>query len=96
MRALLALALLSAAMGSCTPYIPVKDDFGTSALSPVGDLPPEFAEFNLYNPGVNGLLAAQICATPYIPLEEKAATASPGEMVQARGRCQPHIPLVGP
>jgi len=37
---------------ACTPFIPVKDDFGTSATAPAGDVPPGFAEFNAYNPGI--------------------------------------------
>ena len=96
MRALLALVLLPAIVVGCTPYIPVKDDFGTSALAPAGDLPPEFVEFNAYNPAVNTLLADQLCPTPYQPLEEKNLGASSGRLVQARGRCQTHIPLFGP
>jgi hypothetical protein len=96
MRILFALMLLSPIVAGCTPFIPVKDDFGTSALVPAGDIPPEFAEFNLYNPGVNGLLADQICATPYQPLEDKSVGAAPGRLVQARGRCQTHIPILGP
>src|SRR4051794_4798782 len=71
MRALLIIAVLSVGLPGvlpgCTPFIPMKDDFGTSALAPVGDIPPEFAEFNAYNPGVNPLLAYQLCATPYEP-----------------------------
>jgi hypothetical protein len=96
MRALLAIALLPAIVAGCTPYIPVKDDFATSALAPAGDIPPEYAEFNVYDPGVNRLLAAQLCATPYQPLEEKVLGASPGRLVQARGRCETHTPLFGP
>jgi len=96
MRGFLALVLLPAIVAGCTPYIPVKDDFGTSALAPAGDIPPEFAEFNVYDPAVNGLLADQICATPYRPLEEKSLGASSGRLIQARGRCQTHIPLFGP
>lgn len=98
MRALLALALLSAAvvlpMG-CTPYIPVKDDFATSALVPVGDIPPEFAEFNVFDPAVNNLLADQVCATSYQPLEATTLGASSGRLVNARGRCRPHVPFFG-
>jgi hypothetical protein len=96
MRAFFALMLLPCVLAGCTPYIPVKDDFGTSALAPAGVIPPEFAEFNAFDPGVNHLLAAQICATPYQPLEEKAIGASTGRLIQARGRCQTHIPLIGP
>ena len=95
MRALLIVALLTV-LAACAPYIPVKDDFGTSALVPVGDMPPEFAEFNVYDPAVNTLLASQLCATSYQPLEEKSLGAASGHLVQARGRCQTHIPLLGP
>ena len=104
MRALLAAVLLSAtllpaALAGCTPYIPVKDDFGTSAaIAPRAtgvDIPPEYAEFNVYDPAVNGLLANQICATPYQPMEAKTLAAANGHLVQARGRCQTHIPLWG-
>ena len=96
MRILFALLLLSPVMAGCTPYIPVKDDFGTSALAPAGDMPPEYAEFNVYDPAVNTLLAGQLCATPYQPFEEKVLGASTGRLVQDRGRCQTHIPLFGP
>ena len=80
---------------ACTPFIPVKDDFGTSATAPAGDAPPEFAEFNAYNPGVNPLLADQLCATPYEPLDEKNVAASGGRIVQAKGRCATHRALFG-
>ena len=96
MRAPLALVLLAAIAAGCTPYIPVKDDFGTSALVPAGDIPPEFAQFNAYDPAVNSLLADQLCATPYQPLDEKSLGASSGRLLQTRGRCQTHIPLFGP
>jgi hypothetical protein len=103
MRALLAVVLLSAIVAGCTPYIPVKDDFATTALAPPaganagagGAIPPEFAEFNAYNPAVNGLLADQICATPYQPIEEQTRGSASGRLVEARGRCQTHVPLFG-
>ena len=76
MRVFFGLLLLLPGIAGCTPFIPVKDDFGTSALVPVGDIPPEFAEFNAYDPGVNPLLADQICATPYQPLEDKSVGAA--------------------
>jgi hypothetical protein len=95
MRVLFALLIVSPLIAGCTPYIPVKDDFGTSALAPAGDTPPEFAEFNVYDPAVNGLLAGQYCATSYQPLAEQSLGASPGRLVQANGRCQTHIPLFG-
>ena len=94
MRPLFALGLFCVLLtnlpGGCTPYIPVKDAFGTSALNPIGNIPPEFAEFNNYDPGVNALLADQVCATPYILLEEKSLRAAPGELIAASGRCRPY------
>ncbi len=95
MRASLTVFLLAALLGGCTPYIPVKDDFATTASVPVGTIPPEYAEFNSYNPGVNPLLAQQICATPYQPREERAVTANAGRLVAANGRCATHVPLYG-
>jgi hypothetical protein len=95
MRAFLSLLLLSALVAGCTPYIPVKPGFGTSALTPVGDIPPEFAEFNNFDPTVNRLLAGQVCAMPYQLYEEKAIEAVPGRLVQAYGRCRNHVPLFG-
>ena len=92
----LLLSLSVFAVAGCTPYIPVKDDFATSALVPAGNIPPEFAEFNAYDPAVNTLLASQLCATPYQPLEEKRLAAASGVLVQSRGRCQTHLPLLGP
>ena len=96
MRAFFAVVLLSSLAAGCTPYIPVKDDFGTSALAPAGDIPPEFAQFNAYSPQANALLADQLCATSYQPVEAKTLGASSGRLIQVRGRCQSHIPLFGP
>jgi hypothetical protein len=96
MRALLALMLLSVLLPGCTPFIPVKDDFGNSALAPAGEIPPEFAQFNNYDPGINALVANQICATPYEQLEARGVGASTGDLIEARGRCATHIPLIGP
>ena len=94
MRYSLTLGLLSVLgvnfCGGCTPFIPVKADFGTSALQPTGNIPPEFAEFNQYDPGVNALLADQICAAAYVPLDDKSLRASPGELIAAQGRCRPY------
>ena len=83
--------LLAKLAGGCTPYIPVEDAFTTSALKPTGNIPPEFAEFNNYDPEVNGLLADQVCATPHIPLQEKSLRAAPGELIAETGRCRPHV-----
>src|SRR6516162_303830 len=83
--------LLANLAGGCTPYIPVEDAFTTSALKPTGNIPPEFAEFNNYDPEVNNLLADQVCATPYIPLQEKSLRAAPGELIAETGRCRPYV-----
>ena len=95
MRHLCALGILSVLIANlavgCTPYIPVEDAFTTSALKPTGNIPPEFVEFNNYDPEVSTLLATQICATPYIPYYEKSLRASPGELVAETGRCRPYV-----
>ena len=96
MRGFSFLVLLGLGVAGCTPFIPVKDDFGTSALLPAGDIPPEFAEFNSYQATANPLLADQLCATPYQVIEEKIVGAAPGELLAARARCQTHIPILGP
>lgn len=96
MRVAIAVVLLSAGLAGCTPFIPVKDDFGTSALAPVGETPPEFARFNNYDPAVGTLVANQICATPYEQQQARSYGASPGVIAQSEGRCQTHIPLLGP
>jgi hypothetical protein len=88
MRTLPVLALIALLVAGCTPYIPVKDAFATSAQRAVGTIPPEFAEFNNYNPQVNALLGDQICATPYELRVEQSAQAAPGEIIAATGRCQ--------
>jgi len=93
-RAVLVLVLLSGLAAACTPYIPVKPGFGTSALTPVGDIPPEYGEFNNYDPEINRLLSTQICATPYQVYE--AIDAIPGRLLQSYGRCRNHVPLFGP
>ncbi|MBV9828681.1 MAG: hypothetical protein JO001_23885 [Alphaproteobacteria bacterium] len=95
MRVILAVVLISLGLPGCTPYIPVKDDFSTNALVKTGDTAPEFAEFNNYNASVNPLLADQICATPYEPLQERSLGAAPGTIIEARGRCRTHVPLLG-
>jgi hypothetical protein len=95
MRSIFALALLMPLAAGCTPYLPMKADFGTSAAVPKGDIPPEYAEFNAYDPNVNPLLAEQICATKYQPNEVAVRGASPGELVTARGTCATHLPIVG-
>jgi hypothetical protein len=84
-------AFLANLVGGCTPYIPVEDAFTASALRPIGNIPPEFIEFNNYDPEVNAILAGQICATPYIPLHEKSLRAAPGELIAETGRCRPYV-----
>ena len=90
MRLLLALAFVPALLAGCTDWIPVKDDFGTSALRPRGDIPPEFAAFNNYDPAINALLAKQMCAQRYFLLEQKKLAAVPGEIDAWRSRCDPY------
>lgn len=92
MHALRALALTALLVGGCTPNIPVKEAFGVSGQQPAGSIPPEFAEFNNYDPRVALLLADQICATPYEMQVEKWLEAAPGQIVSATGRCQTYLP----
>jgi hypothetical protein len=94
MRSPLAFAILVVLLGGCVPEIPVKPQFGTSALRPEGNIPPEFAAFNNYQAGVNPLLAGQVCTTPYILEVERTAPAVPGELVTATGRCQTYAPFL--
>jgi hypothetical protein len=82
--------LLAALLAGCADYIPVKDSFGTSALRRSGKTPPEYARFNNYDPAANALLAGQMCATPYVLLEQKTHPAVPGELIAWRGPCQPY------
>jgi hypothetical protein len=96
MRSLFALILVAPLAVSCTPYIPERLDFGTSALAPKGNIPPEYAGFNNYDPGVNADLANQICATRYQPRDVTNTDAAPGQLVTATGSCAPHTVLLGP
>jgi hypothetical protein len=95
MRLLFALALLAPLVAGCTPYIPAKLDFGTTAAVPKGDIPPEYAGFNAYDPNVNAVLAQQICATAYEPGSVTVSNASPGQLVTANGTCAVHRPFTG-
>jgi hypothetical protein len=95
MRIAIALVVLPVLFAGCSPNIPVKTDFGTSALVPSGDTPPEYAEFNSYDPGTGPLVAQQMCATPYVAAEQKSVDAAPGVIVAGRGSCQEHIPFFG-
>ena len=88
MRLFFVLALPAALSGACTPFIPINDAFSTSAVKPTGNIPPEFAEFNRYDPQVNALVSDQMCATPYILDSEKSLRATPGEFVAWSGRCE--------
>ena len=88
MRLFFILALPAALSAACTPFIPIKDAFSTSALKPTGNIPPEFAEFNRYDPQVNAVVSDQMCATPYILNTEKSLRATPGEFVAWSGRCE--------
>ena len=63
----------------------MKTDFGTTAAVPQGEIPPEYAKFNNFDPKVNAVLANQICATPYQPSTVATMDASPGQLVAATG-----------
>ncbi|HYZ42337.1 MAG TPA: hypothetical protein VE687_17200 [Stellaceae bacterium] len=90
MRLFLYLAVPAAVLGGCTPFIPIKDAFTTSAAKPTGNIPPEFLAFNNYDPQVNAVVTEQMCATPYVLHTEKSLRATPGEFVTWTGRCQPY------
>ena len=90
MRLSLILALPAALLGGCTPFIPIKDAFTTSAAKPTGNIPPEFDAFNNYDPQANAYLTDQMCATPFILSTEKSLRATPGEFVTSTGRCEPY------
>ena len=96
MRALMALALVVPALAGCATHIPVKQEFGASALLVAGaDIPPDFASFNNADAAVNDLVADQICATPVQRLEERLSEAVPGRFEQLTSRCRTHVPLFG-
>ena len=91
MRLFLVLALPAAALSAAAPLSSrSRTHFGTSAVRPTGNIPPEFLEFNSYDPQVNAVIADQICATPYILNTEKSLRATPGEFVAWIGRCEPY------
>jgi hypothetical protein len=89
-RPFLVLALPATLLVGCTPFIPIKDSFTTSAVKPTGNIPPEFLEFNNYNPQANAVIADQICATTYFLNTEKSLRATPGELISWTGYCQPY------
>ena len=95
MRPLSVLALLILLTAGCTPRIPAKEDFATSALVAKTEIPPEFADFNRYDPAPNVRQADQICATPYQQFDKTALGAEPGQIVAWHGRCETHVPLLG-
>jgi hypothetical protein len=81
MRIVSALAALGLVAAGCTPTIPIRDEFGVSALRTTEEIPPEFAAFNRYDWRVNPLLADQICATPFQTEAVRALDAVPGEIL---------------
>jgi hypothetical protein len=90
MRFFVLAAVVPALFGGCTPFIPIKDAFSTSAVKPTGNIPPEFFAFNNYDPQANAAVADQLCATPFVLNTEKSLRATPGELVAWRGRCEPY------
>ena len=79
----------------CTSTIPVKDEFGVSALRPAGAIPPEFSDFNRFDPRLNALQTDQMCATPYQVQVVKTLDAAPGELLAAQARCETYEPFFG-
>jgi hypothetical protein len=96
MRSLIALVLATLLVAGCTPYIAERLDFGTTSAVPKGNIPPEYAAFNNYDPAVDLVLANQICATTYHPGAVSTSDANPGQLVYATGACAPHRVLLGP
>jgi hypothetical protein len=92
MRAASVLALFCLLAAGCTPNIPVKPEFGVSALQTTGDTAPEFLEFNRYDPRLNPVLADQVCATPPTTEVVKALDAAPGEILAAQAKCARYQP----
>jgi hypothetical protein len=90
MRFIVLAAVVPTLFGGCTPFIPIKDAFSTSAVKPTGNIPPEFLAFNNYDPQANAVVADQLCATPFVLNTEKSLRATPGEFVAWRGRCEPY------
>lgn len=95
MRLLSGLVLVVPLVAGCTPYLPMKSDFGTTAAVPAGAIPPEYAKFNNYDPRVAAELANQMCATPYVPAKVTTDEASPGQLMTATGTCATHQPILG-
>jgi hypothetical protein len=90
MRLFLLVALPAALLSGCTPFIPIKDSFGTSAAKPTGNIPPEFLAFNNYDLQANPVITDQMCATAYTLNAEKSLRAAPGEIISWTGRCEPY------
>ncbi len=88
--AFLILATAAAFLAGCADHIPVRREVGVSAIKKTGEIPPEFALFNNYDPRVGTLLAGQLCATPYRQLSQKAMPAEPGEILASRIQCEPY------
>jgi hypothetical protein len=92
----LAFFFIAPLIAGSTPYTAVKNDFGNSAMAPVGAFPSEYAEFNATDPSVNALLAGQICGTRHQPSEVGVIGAQPRQIVAAGGTCARHTPIFGP
>ena len=94
MRAPIAVALFGLIAAGCTPNIPVEPSFDVSALQATGEIPPEFAAFNRYDPRVNPLLAEQMCAMPYRAQVVRALAAVPGEILDEQAFCETYYPYL--
>ena len=88
MRLFVVLLLPAVLSAACTPFIPIQNAFGTSTVLPTGNIPPEFLNFNRYDPQVNAVVSDQMCATPYFLETEKSLRATPGQFIAWNGRCE--------
>lgn len=93
MRIFPVVAVLGLFAASCTPNIPVEPAFNVSALRATGEIPPEFAAFNRYDPRVDPLLAEQTCTTPFETQVVRTAPAVPGELLDAQVYCRTYQPF---
>jgi len=84
-----------AILAGCTPYIPVKDDFATSALARRRH-PARVRRVQTPMTRRQYPVAAQLCATSYSRSRRRSRRVDRFDWSQARGRCQTHIPLFGP
>lgn len=94
MRFAIVIAVVPFLLAGCADRIPLKTGFATTALTPSGDIPPEFAAFNNYDPGVGAVVAGQLCAGPDRLAEQKDLPAVPGKLVYDDWRCPRYVTVI--